>query len=583
MEKLYTSTFKPSVFATDILKKGKIIQYAETPQDAIERVVNDLSSAEYKFGATRREMINFANQLGNYMDEKKIALNTSILTNAGREHNRPLSACSVPVVDLRGDLNKVKITVDTYHKEGMGTGFNFSNVDDPVRILNFLNDLAISGLEEGKEDRSVGNIGICRIDHPGIMEFIAIKTQQPDKKWMFNISVDIPNAFWHALQSDSLWKLKNNNQILARTVFDQIISSVHASGDPGVIFLDRLNEDNPTPGIGEYISTAPCAEMGLVAGETCQFGYINLAKFVKLKGISKQINYQDLEQASFLLVRALDNALELSLERFSIPTSKLINKARRKIGVGVCGFADLLIDLELSYDSIEARKLAKNIFSFINFQTKIASFDLAKRRGSFEAMDLSISCRYLENPGFIEKKYGSLDTDTISAKEWNILADQIRTTRLLRNCSTIALPPTGRSSLIVDASASIEPLFDLRENTSSYLGLIRRLQDINIDSPANRILLSSTGSGQFINMPDEMKSIYKTATEIDIYGHLSMVSAIQSCVDESISKTINISAKEGPDKIGEIYLLAHQAGLKGITVYRNESNKNQPKQLVKDK
>jgi ribonucleoside-diphosphate reductase alpha chain len=544
----------------------------------VERVVNDIAGAERLFSVSAEDLNIFADKLGNLIDGQMIVFSTPIMTNAWRTENKPLSACTVPSVDLRGDLKLVKKTVDSYHQEAMGTGFNLSDVDDPVAVLLFLNNVAVSGAESGTEDRPVGNMAICRIDHPMIIDFIQSKRHRRDINWKFNISVDVPERFWQAIETNSVWTLTNGKTILANDLFQVLVESAHECADPGLICLDRFNSDNPTPGVGLYTSTAPCAEVGLIPGETCQFGYINVAKFING---AKVIDYEKLAETAHVLTHALDNVVELNIGRYSVRESAQVMLAKRKIGVGVCGISDMLIEMGIPYDSDEGRNICRDIIAFINYQTKIESVNLAKKRGSFEAMKMMSGCLYNENPGFIEHKYGQLETRTVSKDQWRRLGASIRETRLLRNSSTIALPPTGRSAMVIDASASIEPPFMLTSSDGSiHKGTMKQLIKGNYDSTINLRLIQESGSCQLTDLPDHMKAYLKTATEIDQMGHLNMISAIQPCVDEFVSKTINLPSSATSKDIGDIYIKAHESGLKGITIYRDGSLRYQPKRIV---
>jgi ribonucleoside-diphosphate reductase alpha chain len=576
-ETLYNSSFQPSQLGISVLEKGKILMSGENPSLMIERVVNEIAGAENIFSTDATEIKHFASQLGDFLDQEKIVFSTPIMTNASRVENKPLSACTVPRVDLKKDLNQVKKIIDSYHQDAMGTGFNLTEVDNPVAILLYLNEVAISGAKSGKEDRPVGNIAICKIDHPKIIDFILSKKANPNIDWKFNISIDTPQEFWDAVKNNSQWTLKNGQTIPANELLHIIAESAHTSADPGIICLDRLNIDNPTPGVGLYTSTAPCAEVGLVPGETCQFGYINIAKFINQFG---EIDYTNLSKATQIMVRSLDNTVELSIGRYSIKESSQIMSAKRKIGVGICGVADMLISMELPYDSDKSRNLCRDILAFINYQTKIASIDLAKKRGSFGAMNMKEGCRYNENPGFIEQKYGQLKTNTVSTKQWNELGDFIRKTKLLRNCSTTALPPTGRSGLVINASTGIEPLFSLSPNNLIHPSVKKQLQKTYHYTVENLNLIEKDGSCQHSNLPNHIKQYLKTATEIEATEHLKMISAIQPCIDESISKTINLSKSSTVSDIKNIYIQAYDSGLKGITIYRDGSLQSQPKKII---
>lgn len=575
-ENLYTSSFCPSQTGMLILERGHILAEGETPELMINRVVNDIAQVERKFLTSDEEIRIFAYQLGCLMDEKKIVFSTPIMTNAFREEKKPLSACTVPKIDLRKDLDSVKRIIDSYHQDAMGTGFNLSDTDDPVASLLYLNEVAVNGSKSGKEDRPVGNIAICRVDHPRILEFVSSKKNNPNIEWKFNISVDTPKEFWEAVENDNDWILSDGQTISAKELLRYISESVYDTADPGIIFLDRLNIDNPTPGVGLYTATAPCAEVGLVPGETCQFGYININAFIKEDG---SIDYQELSRVSEIMVRALDNVVELSIERYSVEESAEIMLAKRKIGVGICGLADMLINLGIPYSSNEARELTRDIISFVNYRTKLASVELAKTRGSFGAMMMNEGCRYNLYPGFIEQKYGELETRTVSSSQWIELGNTIRESKLLRNCSTIALPPTGRSGLVIDASTGIEPLFSLSNGDQLHHSVRTYFEKEGLLDSDSLSMVKVRGSCQETNLPEGVKDCLKTAVEISSFDHLEMISSIQPCIDESVSKTINLPFYSTPSDIEDIYLRAYKSGLKGITVYRDGTIKSQPKKL----
>jgi ribonucleoside-diphosphate reductase alpha chain len=574
----YASSFTPSNEGLLILRNGKIISPDENPSEMINRIISDLASVESQFGICPTETKFFARALGEQMDEKKIVFSTPIMTNADRAEMKPLSACTILPVNLEGNSQRIKEMIDICHQEAMGIGFDLSQVDEPVTKLLSFNEIAISGAESGKEERPVGNMATCRIDHPKIVEFINSKAERQDINWKFNISVDIPNSFWQAVENDQIWELRDGKKIKAKELLHMIAESAHACADPGIICLDRLNADNPTPGVGLYTSTAPCAEVGLIPGETCQFGYINLNKFVDKS--SKIIKYDELAKSANLITRALDNALELSIARYTIKESGPIMSLKRKIGVGVCGLADMLVTLGIPYDSDKGRKLCRDVISFINYQTKIASVKLAKTRGSFGAMYLENCCRYNDSPGFLEQKYGNLETTTVTSKQWKDLDFKIRSTRLLRNCSTIALPPTGRSGLVIGASTGVEPLFILSSDDGIHPALQEHLKKDVSNCSERTSIIRLTGSCQETNLSPEYKEIFKTATEIPAEGHLLMVAAIQPCVDESISKTINLPNETTVEEIESVYIQAYKMGLKGVTIFRNGSIKSQPKKVV---
>jgi ribonucleoside-diphosphate reductase alpha chain len=329
--------------------------------------------------------------------------------------------------------------------------------------------------------------------------------------------------------------------------------------------------------VSARVPTAPCAEVGLVSGETCQFGYLNLGRFFTGTG-SMPVNLDALARTVATLVRALDDAVEASLPFYPHPLSARVMTAKRKIGVGVCGLADLLLEARLPYDSEEGRALARDVIGFVNYASKLASADLAASRGPCPAVGGGLS-RYADS-AFLAR-FAGLGASTVTDAEWTALSGRIATTGMLRNSSTIALPPTGRSAPVIGASTGIEPLFRLTDpHHPAFL------------HPAARAILAATGRDGLTsevtrhgrlpaNAPvdDGVRDLLAVATQIPTSGHLAMVSAIQSCVDEAVAKTINLPATATPADVYDVYQAAWEAGCKGITVYRDGSRAAQPKAL----
>lgn len=565
---MYASTY-PSSPATDAyLRSGRIIEPGETCQDMVTRIVTALADADAHFDPAGAE--RFAERLGWAMDTSRIVFSTPIMTNAGRYPDRPLAACAVPPVDLRGDLAEVKTMVDDYHRAGMGTGFNLDDLTDPVGVLRYLNDVAVTGANSGIEDRPVGNMAILSLAHPATEEFIGCKVgaDARGEEWKFNISLHVTDAEMRAAI------MMNGRE---RKLLTAAAESAHACADPGLLFADRMNEANPTPDVGEYVSTAPCAEVGLVAGETCQFGYVNLGRLHTGTG-DVPVDLDALADTVHTLVRALDDAIEASLAHYPNPLSAQVMSVKRKIGVGVCGLADLLLAAGLPYDSADGRQLATEVLAFVNYTSKLASMRLARTRGAAPAVHSGLS-RYAD-PGFL-KRFAALPIRTVTTGEWGALAHEIATTGMLRNSSTIAVPPTGRSAPVVGASTGIEPLF--------------RLTDPHLPGhlhPAARATLEAANRTDLLGhvmthgrLPDDadvspyLAAVLATATQIAPGGHLAMAAAVQACVDEAVSKTVNLPATAAVAEVYDTYVAAWEAGCKGITVYVDGSRQVQPKAL----
>ncbi|MDD2647026.1 MAG: ribonucleotide reductase N-terminal alpha domain-containing protein [Patescibacteria group bacterium] len=501
----------------EALYKFGIAEKGENILRIFQRVVDAVAEVETIYSDQER-VDRFKAQIFQLLKDKKFIPSTPILMNAGRMKNEPLSACIVPSVDLGGDLSRVKRVVDNLHNSGMGTGFNFDDIEDPTPIIEYLNNIAIEGQASDKQLRPVGNMGSLAITHPRITDFIQIKNAHKNRPWIFNFSVNVDEDSAHKIKNGEPIISKDGRTVSSTEIIDQMARSIYTSGEPGLSFVDRLNRDNQVPSAGAYKSLAPCGEVGLAEGETCQFSYINLGQFVN----DGSIDYDGLKQAIELVVRFLDDTVEYNISRYESDASRDIAKKKRKIGLGVCGFADLLAKLKIDYASPEAIELARNIFSFINYISKKTSSELALERGAFGDFEKS---RYVGDDSII-RRYSRQETETVSRDSWLALDAEIRE-HGIRNCATVSLPPTGRSCLIIKASQSIEPFF----------------RDMLRISPKDQLLI---------------------------------ISAIQEFVDESISKTVNVSEDTTVDEIKNILLMAIDLNLKGITIYRDKSRNGQP-------
>lgn len=354
-------------------------------------------------------------------------------------------------VDL-SNKETAKAKIASYYRQNMGSGFDLTPYDDPVSLLDWLNSLSVEETATGTYDRYIGNMGNLHVSHSQIRNFIEIKKNKHIPH--FNISVDVDDKFMSAATEKRPYTLHDGTQINANDLLWSMAECAWTNGDPGIISLERMNRDNPVADIYPYVSTPPCSEMGLSIGETCQFGYINIAGFIKTD--HQNIDWLQLEDAVRVLTRALDNAIEVSLENYPDILSKALAKYKRKIGLGLCGVADALIMLEIPYDSNPARDLVRNVVSFINYISKETSVELAKVRGSCHAMQTKKGNKYYDT--YLETRYGK-GTEIVSSEQWLKLARTIKETGLLRNILTTALPPTGRASILMDVTSSLEPIF----------------------------------------------------------------------------------------------------------------------------
>lgn len=530
-----------------MLTKGRIVGQGELPCEMIERVITTINEADSKHSDAD---VSFGKKIGKQLDDGKIVFSTPILTNAGRHVDRPLSACTVLPIGLDVDYGLLKNEISFVHQQGMGTGFNLDRHKNPLRLLNFLNNSAIDSSNSGNEDRPVGNIAIMSIYNPMVTDFINIKDTCKGE-WKFNISVSVDKEFMVAVKEDSKTTQSDGTLIPARELFDKLCASVLRNAEPGLIFLDRINERNPAPELGSYEAVAPCAEVGLIPGEVCEFGYINLAKFISYSGSCYDVDTEGLAKTSRLLTRALDDLLDVTYENIDNDLSRQIIEQKRKIGIGICGLSDALAIANLSYDSKEATTLVSDLVALINYSSKLESVKLAASRGSCGIIK-SQKSRYLDEPAHIVKLFGSLDSAYVQPQEWIDLADTIKRTRNLRNISTTAIPPTGRSALVIGASTGIEPYFNIRDISIQVFDKIADRRD---------------------------QSFIKTANEICVDAHIAMAAAAQRFCDESISKTINLPASATVDDIKHAFLEAYEKEMNGITIYVDGSVANQPKDL----
>ncbi len=576
--------YSPTKRASDILKSGGIISESETPQNLLERVVGTIFSVEAAFGTPWESVREIAEEFSAYVVKGHVMLGSPMLTNAGR-YDGTLSSCSVAPVDLKSLNEEVKELIRSYYRRNMGIGFNFTPYEDPVALLQWVEEFSASEETTGEYDRYIGNMGMLHVTHPQISEFIVVKRRKDMKH--FNLSIDVTEEFMSDVEKGATFMLSDGSKIVASDLLWHIAENAWYNGDPGLIYLERMNRDNPVAARSKYVCTPPCAEMGLQEGETCHFGYLNLHSFVSRQGKQVEIDYDKLGKVTQLLTRVLDNAVEYSISRYQTEASQDSARSNRKIGIGVCGLADVLLEFSLPYDSQAARELARDVLSFITFTSKWASVHLADQRGSCQAMNYSWGNSYLEG-NFLEEKYGRQPSRTVSAHEWELLAERIRRTGRLRNLLTTALPPTGRGSILLGVTPSIEPLFSVFNSDGEVSDNI--LDFLERELGGDDALLSDIcqkaerdESFQFIDaLSSHTRDCLKTAKEISPMGHLQMIAALaglDGVVDESASKTVNIPHHATVEDVKSILLASYHLGLKNISVYRDKSKREQPVHL----
>jgi ribonucleoside-diphosphate reductase alpha chain len=546
-------------------EQGNII---ESPEEMFHRVARAIAAAEQLHGGKAEEWeTKFYDAMSNLL----FLPNTPTLINAGKDIGQ-LAACFVLPVDdsMKSIFDSLK-NAALILQSGGGTGFSFSKLrpksdivkstggiaSGPVSFMRIYNT-ATEVIKQGGARRGA-NMGILRIDHPDILEFIRIKRHAKELS-NFNISIAITDSFMQALYSNSNYALLNprskqiTGYLKAKEVFEEIVESAWETGDPGLIFIDRINRDNPTPHLGEIESTNPCGEQPLLPYEACVLGSINLSKIVKFKTQNSkfkteayEIDWNLLAYLVQLGVRFLDNAIDVN--KYPVPEIEKMHKGNRKIGLGVMGWADMLIKLGIRYNSPKAFKLARKLMSFIREKARAASVELAIERGAF--------------PNFKGSIY---DIPEFSSKGG------------LRNATTTTIAPTGTLSLIAGCSSGIEPLFaiaykrlvletELYEIHPFFIEIAKQRGFYSPELINNKIGVRGNLRG-FKEVPRDVKRIFVTAHEIPPEHHIEMQAAFQEFTDNAVSKTINLKQRATRDDVAKAFLLAYEKGCKGITIFR---------------
>ena len=581
------------------LKRDKDGNCTETPSDMFKRVAETIAKGDLNFGKSQEEVNQLSKRFYDAITHRFFMPNSPTLMNAGRELGQ-LAACFVlPVEDsLEGIFETIKNTA-LIHQSGGGTGFSFSRLrpknsvvkstmgvsSGPVSFMEVFN-AATEAVKQGGTRRGA-NMGILRVDHPDIIEFINCKSDN-DKLNNFNISVAITDKFMDAYLKGEDYDLVNpqNNEVVgrmcAKDVFDLIVDCAWRNGEPGVVFIDKMNADNPTPLIGAIESTNPCGEVPLLPYEACNLGSINLGLMMKEENGSMNVDWDLLEKTVRTAMRFLDNVIEVN--KYPLPQISELVSNNRKIGLGVMGWADMLMKAGISYSSEEGTKLAGQVMEFIDYISKSESIELAKERGRFNNFNGSI----YDQPNYLFNKFNGKSAGKISDDMWAKLDSDIQKYGL-RNATTTCIAPTGTISMIAGASGGVEPLFGLVFSRlimdgTEMLEVNPIFKDYmlshNLYSDNLMAQIAKDGSLSHVEgVPNEIKRIFVTAHDIAPYWHVKMQAAFQLHVDNAVSKTVNFVESATREDIKEVYILAYKNNLKGITVYRNNSRQFQPMNL----
>jgi ribonucleoside-diphosphate reductase alpha chain len=553
------------VLESRYLRKNLNEELIEMPFEMFMRVARAVAEPELQWG-THRDEDKWRENFFTAMRDLTFLPNSPTLMNAGTPLNQ-LSACFVlPVEDNMESIFTTLKNTALIQQSGGGTGFNFSKLrpkndlisvtgDEASGPVSFMKvyDAATEYVKLGGKRRGA-NMGILNVDHPDIEEFIVAK-KDPQTLNNFNISVGISDAFMNAVMEDKMWNLVHPNSkmvvktIPAKVLWKRIVESAWLSGDPGLLFLDTINGSNPLVKLGKIDCTNPCGEVPLLPYESCNLGSINLSKFVSSNG-ENAIDYTKLGETIETGIRFLDNVIEAN--RYLLPETKAIVTANRKVGLGVMGWADLLIKLRIPYESEQALSLAAEVMGFFRQKSLEASVALAEKRGAFKNWEKSI----------------------------------FYPDRKLRNATRLSIAPTGTISIIADASSSIEPLFALayrRTNVLKHVTLTETNALFADYLTKNKLYSESLMDeveerGQLRDIqgiPEELKHLFKTATEISPGWHLKHQVTFQKYVDNAVSKTINLPEDATVEQTAESYLNAWKQKAKGITVYRYNSKSSQ--------
>ncbi len=561
------------------LVKDKSGKPTETPEEMFWRVATVVAEADRRYGHSDAEIQATANTFYELMTQRRFEPNSPTLMNAGRPLGQ-LSACFVlPVDDALSNghagIYDTLRSMALIHQSGGGTGFSFSRIrakgsmvrsttgvaSGPISFMN-LYDASTDAVKQGGTRRGA-NMGILRVDHPDVLDFIACK-EDLTKVVNFNISVGITDAFMKALEADAEYDLvdpvskKVTGQLKATDVWDRMITGAWRTGEPGVFFIDEANRYNPVPHLGDYEATNPCGEQPLLPYDVCNLGSVNVGYYVENGAMNWTAFAADIHRSTHFL----DNIIDVN--KYPLPEIDALSKQIRRIGLGVMGFADALIRLGIAYDTPEGVAFGKRVMEFLDVEGKKESERLAKQRGAFPEWSQSI-----------------FGPDATSARDAS--GGRVRPMQMLRNCNVTTVAPTGTISIIAGCSSGLEPLFAVAfmRNQAGVM-----MPDVNEDfvaiaksegwySEALMERIAKTGTVAHAEVPTKWQKVFVTANLIAPEWHVKMQAAFQEHCDSAISKTTNFAHTATKDDVRNIYTLAWKMNCKGVTVYRDGSRDGQ--------
>jgi ribonucleoside-diphosphate reductase alpha chain len=566
--------------AATVLKRRYLIkdeqgQPTEEPEDLFLRVARTIAEADARYGASPGAVETLTEAFYELMTTRVWMPNSPTLMNAGRPLGQ-LSACFVLPVDdalstKQSGIYDTLRDMALVHQSGGGTGFSFSRLrpkNDVVRStmgvasgpVSFMTlyDASTEVVKQGGTRRGA-NMGILRVDHPDILDFIACK-DDTTQVTNFNISVAVTDEFMRAVEAGEPYDLihPRSGEIVgrydAREVFQKIVDGAWKTGEPGVFFIDQANRYNPVPHLGSYEATNPCGEQPLLPYDVCNLGSINVGAFVK----NGDVDWEGLRRAVHLCTHFLDNVIDVN--KYPLPEITNLASRIRRIGLGIMGWADFLVRLGVPYNSDQAIEWARRLMQFVDGESKVESERLAGERGVFPEWEKSI--------------WGPDETAARADS-----GERVRSMRLLRNCNLTTVAPTGTISIIAHCSSGIEPLFAVAfmRNQAGVL-----MPDVNDDFVAiakregwysDELMsrIAEEGHIHFPEVPEQWQNVFVTAHDVTPEWHIRMQAAFQEHTDSAISKTCNFPNDANPEDVFHIYEQAYRSGCKGVTVYRDGS------------